>query len=275
MKVSTSEKKSGKLGAESLALAVRTFRDAGVVVVEDAIDKGLLKKAQADYDLQLADYLKSKGGLDALEGKTFGKNHIGFFPDMRTIIADETLAANSIAVQVMNELLGANLACSFYHTNTACPGSGIQPVHRDSSHLFGTEMSVAHPVASLVLNIPFCDFTEFNGSTEYWAGSHLIVDRGSEESSKLVERTSALPSSRLNIALGSFALRDLRVWHRGMPNQADYFRTMLAIVYHREFVAEKAIQIPESRWEGWSKVARHIYRKNTVVPDSSYAPATW
>ena len=275
MKLTTASRLPKLLAPEKLTEAVRTFRDTGVVVVEDVFAPNLLKAVQADYDLQLADYLEKKGGLAALEGKTFGKNHIGFFPDMRTVIGDAALAANGFAVQIMTELLGSRLACSFYHTNTACPGSGVQPIHRDSQHLFGTEMSVPHPVCSLVLNIPLCDFNESNGSTEYWPGSHLIVDRNEEDTRNLLARASALPSARLNIKAGSFALRDMRVWHRGMPNNADYSRTMLAIVYHREFVAEKPIQIPESQWENWTESAKHIFRKNKVVPDEEYAPATW
>ena len=275
MRLNSNERKNGRLSPARLSEAITTLQDTGVVVVDNVFEIDQLSELRKDYELLLTKYLESKGGLEGLEGKTFGKNHVGFFPDMRGLLGNETFAANPLAVQIMNAALGADFHSSFYHTNTALPGSGIQAVHRDYAHLFGTEMNVPTPVTSLVLNVPLCDFTEHNGSTEYWPGSHLIVDKKIEDSKNLLERSTRLPTSRLNMKLGSFALRDLRVWHRGMPNNANYARTMLAIVYHRGFIAEKPILIPDSLWKTWSETAKKIFRKNTVVPDIDYRPATW
>lgn len=269
------ERAAGELAPERLADALRIFRDTGIVVLENVYDADFIAEVRAAYEAELDIYLEGRGGLDALEGKTFGKNHIGFFPPMFAPIGDGQLAAQPIAAQLMREILGKDLHCSFYHTNTACPGSGIQAVHRDSPHLFGSEVNVALPCTALVINIPLCDFTEENGSTAYWPGSHLILDRVPEDGKLLEDRAEGLPMVRLNMKLGSLALRDLRAWHRGMPNNADYPRTMFALVYQRGFIGAKTITIPQSTWDTWDETARHIFRKNKVVPDEEHRALTW
>jgi hypothetical protein len=269
------EREAGALSPERLAEALCVFRDTGLAVIENAYDTDFIADVRAAYDRELERYLDGKGGLDALDGKTFGKNHIGFFPALYPPICDPRIAAPPIAVQLLTELLGGDFFSCFYHTNTACPGSGIQPVHRDSPPLFGRELGVPHPAAQIVLNIPLVDFTEENGSTEYWPGTHLIVDRTPEDSKRLEERAAAYPSVRMNLPAGSFALRDLRAWHRGMPNRADYPRTMFAIVYVRSWLASTPMKIPRSTWEAWPESVQRIYRKNTVVDDSAYRPMVW
>lgn len=269
------EKATGSLDEERLAAAVRIFRDMGIVVVANAYDTEFLAEVRTEYDKVLEEYLEARGGLDALDGKTFGKNHIGFFPSLFLPIGDARIAAPPIGVQIMEQVLGKDLHCSFYHTNTACPGSGIQPVHRDTGLLFGSDFPVATPTYSLVLNVPLCDFTEENGSTEYWPGSHLMVDHHAEDSKLAIERSSHLPSVRLNMPFGSFALRDLRAWHRGMPNNADYSRTMFALVFHRSFMSAKPVTIPRTTWDSWSDAAKHIYRRNQVVEDDQHNALTW
>jgi ectoine hydroxylase-related dioxygenase (phytanoyl-CoA dioxygenase family) len=175
----------------------------------------------------------------------------------------------------MEKILGSDLQCSFYHTNTACPGSGIQPVHRDAHHLFGSDFPVATPTCQVVLNVPLCDFTIENGSTEYWPGTHMILDPTPESTKQFAERAALFPSVRLNMKAGSFALRDLRAWHRGMPNDADYARTMFALVYQRGFLNCKQISIPQSVWDSWGEKTRHIFRRNHVVADEEHRALTW
>lgn len=263
------------LAPEQFAAAVRTFRDAGLVTFEDALELDFLRDVRAACDTELAAFLEAQGGLKGMEGRTFGHNHVGFFPAWAGPLADARLLAHPIVVQMLTALLGENFTCSFYNTNTAFPDSGIQPVHRDSGPLFGTEFSAPTPPTHIVLNVPLCPFTLENGSTELWPGTHLIVDSAQAEAKMLETRARAMPSARLNLGLGGIALRDLRLWHRGMPNGSDTPRTMLAIVYQREWLASDTVTVPRATWESWPARAKHIFRKNTVVDDADYAPRTW
>lgn len=275
MRLTDDERAAGALSPERMAEALLTFRDTGFVVLENAYDTAFLTTVRDAYEAELDRYLAGKGGLAALKGKTFGENHIGFFPPMFAPIADDRLAAHPIACQLMDRLLGEDFRCAFYHTNTACPGSGIQPIHRDTSLLFGGDLSVPHPVGVLVLNVPLCDFNEENGSTEVWPASHLLVDLEPGDGAKIDERASRLPSVRTNLPLGSLVLRDMRMFHRGMPNRSEDVRTMMAIVYQRGWMGDKSITVPQSTWDAWSPKARRIFRHARPVPDAEHRPRTW
>ena len=245
--------------------ALRSIRDTGVAMLEGVYSLFFIRKVREAYDRGLDKFIASKGGLGALDGKTFGKNHIGFFPPLHVPIGAAEMVAHPEVVRLLTALLGDDVHCSFVHTNTAMPGSLTQPLHRDQQPLFGTELPVAHPVTSIVVNIPLCDFTPENGSTEYWPGTHLIVDTNPEDGKRLEERVASISSRRLNMPVGSVALRDLRVWHRGVPNVTDQLRTMFAIVYQRAFLSYIPITVPRTTWESRPEAARRIFRRSKVV----------
>src|SRR4051794_32712587 len=206
MHLTSKEKTDELLSDNSLADALRTLRDVGYVVIEDVYDLSFIKELNAAYDDVLGRYLDSRGGIEAIN-KTkkngVGLNHIAMFLPFLPPFARAEVIANPIAVQVMSAVLGDDLACSFYNSNTAYPGSGYQAIHRDTGLIFGTELQVPTPATNIVFNIPLTDFTEENGSTEVWPGTHLIVDRVPSDGQALTERAKHLPSQRTNIPAGS------------------------------------------------------------------------
>lgn len=268
MQLTAEEKTNGALTPEHLTLALRTLRDVGYVVIEDVYDLDYIAAFRAAYDEELERYLAARGGIEALNKKTFGRNHIGLHLPFVAPFSDPEIVANPIAVQVMGAALGDDLRCGFYHSNTAYPGSNHQQIHRDTGPMFRTELQVPTPITHIVLNIPLTTFTEENGSTEVWPGTHLIVDTAAEDGSAeaLEDRAQYLASQRTNVPVGSLVIRDLRMWHRGMPNESDEVRTMLAIVYQRSWLAHgRPLEIPRETWKGWPDVARRIFGHNRIV----------
>lgn len=270
MHLTADEKTAGRLTDAHLEVALRTLRDVGYVVIEDVYDAEFINELRTAYDELLDEYIKSRGGMEGINKakKGFGLNHIAMFLPFLPPFADGQVVANPIAVQVMSAVLGDNLSCSFYNSNTAYPGSGYQQIHRDTGLIFGTELQVPTPPTHLVFNIPLTNFTEENGSTEVWPGTHLIVDRASADGkmSTLEERAKDLASQRTNIPTGSIVVRDMRMWHRGVPNNSQEVRTMLAIVYERGWLrAGKPVEIPRETWKAWPEEAREIFRHNRVV----------
>ncbi len=270
LQVSQDEVRNGALSEENLALALRTLRDAGLVVLDGVYDQAFVQELRTAYDAQLERHISAKGGMDGMNRKAFGKNHIGMFMPLVEPFSNPQVIANPIVVQVLDRVIGAEYRCGFYHSNTAYPGSGTQPVHRDDQPLFGTELGVPHPTVAVVLNIPLCDFTEENGSTEVWPGTHLIVDADPGDARKLGERIENISSIRTNIPAGSLVIRDLRTWHRGMPNNSDHARTMLAIVFQRGWRSSQTeCEIPSATWESWPERPRQIFRDNPIVKDAA------
>ena len=73
------------------------------------------------------------------------------------------------------------------------------------------------------------DVTIDRGSTEIWPGSHLILGPLTYE---CIERQRDIrPPTQLNIKKGSVLIRDVRLWHRGMPNRSSQIRHMVAMVH--------------------------------------------
>jgi ectoine hydroxylase-related dioxygenase (phytanoyl-CoA dioxygenase family) len=135
--------------------------------------------------------------------------------------------------------------------NTAAANtSGIrQPAHKDSEF--------DHPQFPyyFIANIPLCDFSAQNGSTEFWLGSHAHttaedqIIATDEETMKpykfgrlggpLPPITEAAKEKRMMIRppiqptcfRGDIMIRDIRTWHAGMPNSSDAHRIMLGLGY--------------------------------------------
>ena len=110
-----------------------------------------------------------------------------------------------------------------------------QPVHSDADF--------AHPdhAFALVVNVPLITMRPENGSTEVWLGTHKDFGLAAQEGahgerasgrvrqSLLEERSGVSPPTQPIVPKGSVIIRDLRLWHAGMPNYTDEVRIMLAM----------------------------------------------
>ena len=93
---------------------------------------------------------------------------------------------------------------------------------------------------AVVENIFLIDVDETNGATELWLGTHHRGVRGLTKSddveepfiidTALEERRKERPPLRVPIPKGSIILRDLRLWHCGVPNYQTEPRIMLSMV---------------------------------------------
>jgi ectoine hydroxylase-related dioxygenase (phytanoyl-CoA dioxygenase family) len=248
------------LADSELSAVLRTFRDAGLVIIDNAYDADRIDTLRASYDDLLARERAAPNGSPTVQ-PTDGQNHIQMQMPLVSPFSDVDVVAHPVVAQVVAAVLGPDYRCCLYNSNTAFPGSTHQRVHRDAGPIFGSELGVPTPTTGVVLNIPLCDFTEENGSTEVWPGSHLIVDHPADAGAELTDRAKALASTRFNIPVGAIAVRDLRLWHRGMPNQSDDVRTMLAVVYQRSWLGWRspALRVPAQTWRAWPAHVQTIF----------------
>ncbi len=266
MKISKAERCSGTLTDSNLKAAVKILRECGFLVMEDAISREWIKATRAACDDELNLYMER---VTPEKRALMERTHVAMFPPVCSPFMDAVAIENPFAVQVSEALIGKDFFCTFYNTNTQWPHSGMQQVHRDFDHLFPGH-PVALPIVQVIVNIPLIDFTIENGATEVWPGSHLIVDENSEHAAAIEDRAAELPSVRTTVPAGSIILRDMRTWHRGMPNRTNDIRTMLAMIYNRSFLnafisATELIEIPRITWEQLSERAKHIFRHNPIV----------
>lgn len=164
------------------------------------------------------------------------------FPQINTLAQRCAVdSVDPIATQITTSVLGPIPKWTFCSANSAMPpppgGSpSRQPVHSDADF-----QHPDHPFA-LVVNVPLVTMTPANGSTEIWLGTHRR-DASSQEGAHgerasgriredlLAARREVRPPCQPAVKKGSIVVRDLRLWHAGMPNLGSEVRVMLAMIH--------------------------------------------
>lgn len=106
----------------------------------------------------------------------------------------------------------------------------------------------------IIANVPLCDFSEANGATEFWLGSHAATTLADQQPVTDATRATWAPKDDRDripwisdgakearrgvrppvqpaVARGDVMIRDLRTWHAGMPNHSGEHRIMLGLGY--------------------------------------------
>lgn len=209
---------------DGLHRALAALEEDGYVVIENAIsDKPLdVLREKMDEDSRRLMAEDKWGGAGAVEG------HLQQGPPPHAPYVFSEIVANPFAVQVTQAVLGEGLYNAYYNGNTNAPGSKVQPLHRDASALW-LGWAGTHPATTLVVNVPLGAVTKENGATEIWPGSHRVPGELTQE--RVEAQREKRPPIRLETAKGSLVVRDIRLWHRGVPNESPNFRHMLAMVH--------------------------------------------
>lgn len=224
--VNQKELSAGKLTEIHVKQAVDAIRVDGYVILENIVKHQNLDilRERMDSDSQKLIKAEKWGGAGMLIG------HLQQGPPPFAPYIFKDIVANTYVIQVTKALLGEGVYNNFYNGNTNCPGSGTQPLHRDSDHLWQNQ-EVPHPTAEVVVNISPQETTEENGSVELWPGSHLDISGRHIDDDHEAERREISPPIRGNTKKGSVLIRDMRLWHRGVPNMSDEPRHMIAMIH--------------------------------------------
>lgn len=258
--ISDSLRASGNALSELIAEAVTYLHRDGIIVLDNAIDSAHI------------DALQDLLGPEADEVAKDPDHHFNFGKDTKNmdqappLIPDlmfKDIWANPVACSILKAMLGSEIRCHYANGNTALgPATGRQPVHAD--------IDKPHPLFpfAMVLNIPLCDVIPENGATEIWVGSHRDsnIDQhttsGGEQGltikPELVEqRRKHSPPIYPSVKKGSMVIRDVRLWHAGVPNRTDKPRIMLAYVIEPKwFEAPSKVLLPlkaKSLVEQWQQ----------------------
>ena len=255
LEISEQERAEGKPTPESVDAGERLLRETGLVVIENVLPR--------DWIADLNTAMQTR--LDNEENDQNGEN-----PMLKMPFMDSRIIDNPFAMPILKAAMGEKVFAYLpYGCNATRPGGDIQWIHRDSGQLF-PELPFALPVCTIVVNIPLVDFTVENGATQVWPSSHLIVDDAAVRNSPYnvceEERGAKYPSFQLEMPAGSVVVRDMRCWHRAMPNRSQIVRPMLALVYFRRFHHSPdapgifGARISEDIWNNMSEEAQEMYR---------------
>ena len=231
IEVTSEEIAGGRMAPEHLKRAVDAVRTEGFVVLKGVIDVAHLEVLR-ERMLEDIDALKRRE--DAPFNWHTGNLQQDAPPFPPYLFRD--VLVNAMVVEVTRAVLGPGVKNAYYSGNTALPSRERQPVHADTGHLW-PELEVAHPAAALVVNVPVVGMNPENGSTEIWPGTHrdLTIAAGKDIKvpQEVVERRrKVVPPIQPCMDAGDVLIRDIRLWHAGMPNLTDKPRPMIAMIHY-------------------------------------------
>ncbi|MGJ6979989.1 phytanoyl-CoA dioxygenase family protein [Aestuariimicrobium soli] len=232
------ERSAGALSADHLTEAVEAVRRDGYVVLEKVVDEAHL---DALHERIVADVALLQARPDAPYNWHAGNVQQDPPPFEPFLFRD--VLVNEFAIQVTSAILGPGMTNVMYGGNTALPSENRQPVHADVGHLWPVDvMEVAHPPAELVVNVLTVDVSAENGGTEIWPGTHRELAVGAGDDIEipldiLEARRAVAPPFQATFPRGSMMIRDIRLWHAGMPNHTDQARPMIAMIHRAGFLS--------------------------------------
>lgn len=245
IEITAEERKTGELAPAKLATALQAMAEDGVVALRQAIDLEPVEQLCAKMLADLAQYEQQYEIDNNFQGVRPPPFHPYLFPE---------IVFNEPAITVSRAVLGSGATLTSYGANTAFVGSGTQHVHADA---VPPEPGPYGPCRLLVINVPLVDMTEENGATIYWPGTHhdtrLHSGNRFPTEEMIAEWEAKRPAERVLARRGDLVLRDMRVWHGGMPNRTQTHRPMLALVHRHEKPAQGTFEAEagsEAFWAG-------------------------
>lgn len=243
------------------------FRTFGYAVLRDVVDPEHILILR---ERMLADVQSILGRADI--PFNFNRGNIQQAPPPFAPYLFEDILFNPAVIALTSAILGAPVRNTFYSGNTALPGDHTQPVHPDSAHpMAGGEWT---PTDAIVVNLMLVDVSPENGATELWPGTHRDTTYGGDTDGIVVdsdlERWRRIhPPLQPTLPAGTFLVRDMRLWHRGMPNRTTKPRPMVAMI-HRAATgpAAERIEVPR-RSVAWFD-NRPIETPLEIVPDNDF-----
>ncbi|UOH84037.1 hypothetical protein LQV05_000829 [Cryptococcus neoformans] len=238
-----------RLSQRSIQAALEALRADGIVVVEDVVNKEAIDKLNSHMEKDTRT-LMARG-----ENGPFNYNlgNLQQSPPYDPDLFSPSIFVNPIGIQLTNAYLGERPTMSFISANSAVKAEVGQPVHSDADF--------SHPNVpfAAVVNVGLVDMNPKNGSTQVWLGTHNGTDLSCQEGAHgerasgrikqdlLDARKPISPPLQPTIPKGSLIIRDLRLWHAGMPNTTDEIRIMLAMIHFAPWYRQRmTMKLPRS-----------------------------
>ena len=288
MKLTPQEIEAWRLSDEHTEEAIRSLQVTGYVIFEQVLDASRVQQLHSTFMDIFNRYV-------AEIGDNRGKQRQGGVPlPVEGVFAEPDLIGNPMVISLLERLLGPDLVCSYFASDTPLPGSEYQPVHRDGKELF-PGVPVTLPPYMFELNVPLVDFREDNGPVEVWPRTHLLSDfpllkqqrdelraghgelkvttsngrpvsilASEHRHSDVQDFASSLPGQQVLMPAGSFLVRDPRMWHRGTPNRSTAARPMLSLAYGRSWYRFNAITVDRSVFDAWPEQVRELFRLASI-----------
>lgn len=253
--------------AEDTTNAVSALNEHGYVILKNAVAPEPLAILRQRMDQDTQELLAY---CDTIGGNPRERGHLQQGPPLSADFVFADVAMNTHVNRVCNGIFDNECRLTFYNGNTNCPGSTTQGLHMDGRHSVLAPEPVA-PMFSVVVDIPLGPMHLGNGSIQIWPGTHVVrpSDGGPRVPEDLeAERKAEAGPIQPITEVGDILIRDVRLWHRGVPNQSDRPRHMIALIVTKGPVNDKhRLRFQrgcEEALEGHSVAANAEYVEETI-----------
>lgn len=257
--VSNDDRASGETSYDKIQAGVEEFNDKGFIVLQNAISHETLDKLAAQMHKDVETCL---GNPDLVYNGGEQMSNFSISPPVSRKYLDRELWANPHLLAIMESIIGPKpqLCFASSNINLANVRTGRQAVHCDS---YTKQMSFP---TCLEVFLFLDDVDIKNGSTEIWPGTHkgwnvedqISHGRGWIRNSVFTKRAKKSPPFQPYIPKGSICMRDIRIWHAGMPNNSKKDRIMVVFIWFpRWFRSPMRLTLPEdcrTLVESWENV---------------------
>lgn len=230
IKLTPKELSTQKLSSHTLQASLEALHKDGIIALENAVNTAHLDKLNARM-IPEAQKLYSNETTHRNFGQATG--NIQQEPVVEADYIFEDILANPWATSIIEHMVGPTPQLRFYSANTAFKANGRQPPHID------VDFPMPRMPFGYCININLVSTAPENGATESWLGSHTdtdesVFDREADDlqikAELLEKRRKISPPIQPGLPKGSLIIRDLRLWHAGMPNKTDEPRVMLVSI---------------------------------------------
>jgi hypothetical protein len=210
--------------------SIDQFKKEGYYHGQSHFNKTLIEQLHNEFNQHFEDKIKRFNDRFKGNQTNYGANHDinrwNMLLPSESLLLSSGFYAEPAIMEILNKVFNTDFSLVFFSSDIAAPGSKFQQIHQD-----GNDFAVA-------LNIPLIDSDEVNGATHVYPKTHLVNedseftnDSNEFSDEEIIERSSYIKPYSLNVSKGDFTLRDLRLIHRGAPNDSDEIRPYLSAIY--------------------------------------------
>jgi len=267
--LSAGERSSGRLNPETLDRACNQVRLNGYVVLANAMPTDFIDRLCEDWLAVLRKAMETSPDKTDVGKSDFRKRRVRMDTPFRAPYTDSQLVANPFVMPIIEKILGDDCRVFYYSADAPLSGSEYQNVHADYLPFY-PDSDVVLPPTSLVVNYPLVDVTENNGPMDAWPNTHMMPEKVYADTVKLQAAASAIDPTSMLTPKGSILIRDVRMWHRGTPNNSNEIRPNLALIYGRQwfdgaFYPQDSLGITRASYEALSERAKQLFRLEPIA----------
>jgi hypothetical protein len=211
MQLSVSAQSNTPGGSAALDAQKREFEKNGHLILPGVVERERLTELNQSV---LAEYARARREGTLFSGGGTLSGHLNCFPGAESRFVYETLKARGVI-----DLVRALSPSAVREPNIGC-NLNLDGSHEQNDHVDGDP---ARPF--MVINVAAVDTDLSNGAMEILCGTH----RSTKPYWRLL--LDGVDRRRVCLKQGDVLIRVSTLWHRGMPNQSERPRAMLAFTW--------------------------------------------